>query len=328
MFILSLLLMLWATVAIADDAQLNEHMYAGVVAWERGDYDEAESQLDVAIREAEAIGDDRQDVASFLRNLLATLQELVTRERELGREHAEVRSILSGLSLRFGLAMDFKVRPEVPEADRVVKRYLELQEKELGSEDLHYYGTLGDIYQAQGRYAEAEQAYKRAQAFWGDEPSAFGYGPLQMRLAAFYQSQGRYTEAELHYKRALEAFGDYEESWQLAQITHDLAVNYHYQGRYEEAESLYKRSLSLSEKIFEPDDPAVAMILQSLAMLYQSRGRYTEAELLYKRALSIREKAFGHEHPHVATTLNSLAEPYRAQGRNEEAERLLREHRQ
>ncbi|UCE73013.1 MAG: tetratricopeptide repeat protein, partial [Methanomassiliicoccales archaeon] len=94
------------------------------------------------------------------------------------------------------------------------------------------------------------------------------------------------------------------------------------QGRYSEAAKVAEEALSVAEKTFGPDHPAVAISLNNLAGLYDSQGRYGEAEPLYKRALAIAKKAFGPDHPNVAACLNNLAELYRAQGKYAEAERL------
>ena len=124
-----------------------------------------------------------------------------------------------------------------------------------------------------------------------------------------YQAQGRYAEAEPLYKRALaieeKALGP--EHPDIATSLNNLALLYQVQGRYAEAEPLYKRALAIGEKALGPEHPDVATSLNNLAELYQAQGRYAEAEPLYKRALAIGEKALGPEHPDVAISLNNLA---------------------
>ncbi len=135
-------------------------------------------------------------------------------------------------------------------------------------------------------------------------------------LGLVYDAQGKYAEAEPLYKRSLaileNALGP--EHPDVAKSLNNLAELYRAQGHYAEAEPLYQRSLAIWEKALGPKHPDVAKSLNNLALLYEALGRYTEAEPLYQRSLAITEKALGPEHPDVATSLNNLAELYRAQG--------------
>jgi tetratricopeptide (TPR) repeat protein len=56
-------------------------------------------------------------------------------------------------------------------------------------------------------------------------------------------------------------------------------------GRYSEALATSQRALSLAERQFGPEHPAVAATLNNLAGSYQEQGRYAEAEPLFRRAL-------------------------------------------
>jgi len=96
------------------------------------------------------------------------------------------------------------------------------------------------------------------------------------------------------------------------------------QGRYPEATKVAEEALTIAEKTFGPDHPAVATSLNNLAALYTAQGKYSEAEFLHKRALAIDEKALGKDHPGVATDLNNLAAVYQAQGKYSEAEPLYK----
>ena len=136
-----------------------------------------------------------------------------------------------------------------------------------------------------------------------------------------YQAQGRYADAEPLFKRALaiseKALGpDHPD---VAVSLNNLADLYDDQGRYADAEPLYKRSLAIWEKALGPDHPNVATSLNNLAALYHDQGRYADAEPLYKRSLAIGEKALGPDHPDVALSLNNLAALFTAQGRYADA---------
>jgi tetratricopeptide (TPR) repeat protein len=58
------------------------------------------------------------------------------------------------------------------------------------------------------------------------------------------------------------------------------------QGQYSEAAKVAEEALSVAEKTFGPDHPAVAVSLNNLGELYRAQGRYSEAEPLFKRSSS------------------------------------------
>ncbi len=80
-------------------------------------------------------------------------------------------------------------------------------------------------------------------------------------MALLYQAQGRYAEAEPLYKRSLaileKALGP--DHPHVAKGLNNLAVLYQAQGHYAEAETLFRRSLSIWEKVLGPDHPDVAL---------------------------------------------------------------------
>jgi tetratricopeptide (TPR) repeat protein len=84
---------------------------------------------------------------------------------------------------------------------------------------------------------------------------------MPSRLTNLYDDQGRYAEAELLYKRSLtiaeKTLGpDHPD---VATSLNNLAALYRAQGRYAEAEPLSKRSLTIIEKALGPDHPDVAI---------------------------------------------------------------------
>jgi tetratricopeptide (TPR) repeat protein len=183
--------------------------------------------------------------------------------------------------------------------------------------------NLANLYNNQGRYAEAEPLYQRSltineKAFGPEHPDV---ATSLSNLGLLYDNQGRYAEAEPLYKRSLaikENFLGLEHPV-VATTLNNLGLLYDNQGRYAEAEPLYQRSLTINEKAFGPEYPEVATTINNLANLYNYQGRYAEAEPLYKRSHTIYEQAFGPEHPNVAMSLNNLAYLYNYQGRFEEA---------
>jgi CHAT domain-containing protein/tetratricopeptide (TPR) repeat protein len=187
--------------------------------------------------------------------------------------------------------------------------------------------SLARLYQALGRYADAEPLYKRSLAI---RAKVFGPGPdvgaSLNNLAELYQARGQYAEAEPLYKRALsireEALGSHHPA--VATSLNDLASLYEAQARYADAERLFKRSFAIRENTLGPDHPDAAASLNNLAKLYSAQGRYADAEPLYKRSLAIKEKVLGPDHPDLALSLSNLAAFYARQRNFADAEPLFK----
>jgi CHAT domain-containing protein len=184
------------------------------------------------------------------------------------------------------------------------------------------------VYEAQGKYADAEGLYKRALAIrekvlGANHPEA---AATLDNLAGVCANQGKYADAEELYKRALaineKALG--KDHPAVADTLNNLANVYLSQGKYAEAEGLYQRALAIREKALSADHPDVATSLHNLAAAYQSQGKYADAEGLFKRALAIQEKALGANHPQVAATLDNMALVYQMRGKYADAEGLYK----
>jgi CHAT domain-containing protein len=140
-------------------------------------------------------------------------------------------------------------------------------------------------------------------------------------LAGVYEAQGKYADAEGLYRRALaikeKALGaDHPD---VAQTLHNLALVYADQRKYADAEGLYRQALAIKEKARGADHPDVATTLNNLANVYEAQGKYADADGLYKRALMIDEKALGADHPDVAQNLDNLAIVSASSGNSENA---------
>ena len=94
-------------------------------------------------------------------------------------------------------------------------------------------------------------------------------GTFNSLIARLYQAQGRYAEAEPLFKRALavweKALGP--EHPRVADSLNTLALFHFAQSRYAEAEPLYERSLAIMEEALGAEHPQVAISLHNLADL-------------------------------------------------------------
>lgn len=187
---------------------------------------------------------------------------------------------------------------------------------------------LARLYQALGRYAEAETFAKRSLAIHqrdlpADHPnivSDFG------ALGQLYQSAGRLDDAEPFLARAL-AISESAIDQDLAstgRALNNLAWLYQEQGRFGEAEPLVARSISLIEKARGQTDADFGRALDTLAKVYEGQGRVSEAEPLYRRAVAILEAARGTDYVDVAVSRENLGGLLKSIGKLDEAETLLK----
>ncbi|MBK8209264.1 MAG: tetratricopeptide repeat protein [Rhodospirillales bacterium] len=146
-------------------------------------------------------------------------------------------------------------------------------------------------------------------------------------LGFLYQAQGRYGEAELLYEEALqghrEVLGPRHPDTLLS--LNNLAGLYQAQGRHGEAEPLYKEALQGRREVLGPRHPDTLGSLNNLAFLYQAQGRHGEAEPLYKEGLLGTREVLRPGNQENLGSLINLAHIYQAQSRYGEAEPLYKE---
>jgi CHAT domain-containing protein len=192
----------------------------------------------------------------------------------------------------------------------------------------HTLDNLANAFEAQGRYPEAEDLFKRSlpikERLYGNSHSSVA--DTLHNLSRVYVSRGRYQDAEGLLKRALSIRNRTPggNDPQLAITLESLGLVYDAEGRYGEAEGLLKQALGNKEQVLGPNHPEVAATLSNLAMAYGHEDRHDEAEGLLKRALAIDEKTKGAKHPDVASDLANLGIGYTSQGRYGEAESVLK----
>lgn len=196
--------------------------------------------------------------------------------------------------------------------------------RQLGDDDPRLAGTLdtlGMLYYAQGRFAEAAPILEEALRIFERKlgPDHLTTAATANNLAQVEEEIGRTAAAEAHYQRALEIrerlLGPEDSS--VAATLNNLAVLYRRSDRPLDAERIYQRSLELWERSRGGEHPAYGRTLANLAALYQSLGRFEEAESRYARALAIAEAAFGSNHLEVAQVQWGLASVLAARGKPE-----------
>ncbi len=90
-----------------------------------------------------------------------------------------------------------------------------------------------------------------------------------------YEAQGRYTEAEPLYIQALDIQRKTlpENHPDIAQSLNNLAALYKAQSRYTEAEPLYIQALDIVERALGPEHPSTRTVRENLQLFLQERGQ-------------------------------------------------------
>jgi tetratricopeptide (TPR) repeat protein len=220
---------------------------------------------------------------------------------------------------------------------------------------------------ARGEYQEAVGLFVEAlgglEAAEGSESLPVARLLNEMGVACKFA--GRFDEAEVSYRRAIGLVERLEgfECDDMANLLHNVGGLAHSRHLYADGLTPAREGLALRERLFGPNDVAVAADAAALAALLEGTGDYAEAEGLYARAVEIldaagdvREAAMarnglgsacqelerydeaeahyrlalaaleetdGGDHPDLGHVLNNLATLHRRRGEDVEARALL-----
>ena len=220
----------------------------------------ARQQAVAAEKKAQTEAKKSQQVAQFLQNMLKGVGPSVA----MGRDTAMLREILDKTSE--GVGKELKDSPEV--------------EAELRT-------TLGEVYQALGQFAKAEEMFRAA---------------LVIRRGLWGKMNIKVADSLENLVKALE--------WQM---------------KAAEAEPLVLEALTIRTNLLGAEHAKVAETLAALSVVRLDQGRFTEAEELSGHALATRRKLLGNESLEVADSLVDLGGVLVSQGTWAGAEAAARE---
>ncbi len=179
--------------------------------------------------------------------------------------------------------------------------------------------TLATVYKDQGRYDDAERAYRQALALreelHGPDHPAVATAHKDLGVMARLRGDLALAATELHRGLEIErrTLGDNHPQLQstytnLATVAIDAA-------RFEDALDLAGKALALRLRAFGPDHPEVAHALTLLAIAHEGLGAYPEALDRYRRALAITERRGGNEGElDLADVLSAIGGTYHKTG--------------
>ncbi len=186
------------------------------------------------------------------------------------------------------------------------------------------HNALGNIWYAQGKYAEAQGEHQRALELQrtelaDDHPDI---ASTRNNLSNALSAAGKYDEAEAEQRRALAvrltSLGP--EHPFVAMSRSNLANILENQGKYDEAETESRIALEHLESSLGPEHPNVVSFRNNYANVLTLQGRHAESEVEHRRVLDIRQRVLGPEHPSVAGSTSNLANTLYSQGKVDEAE--------
>jgi len=189
------------------------------------------------------------------------------------------------------------------------------------------YSALGDIYQAQLRFADAERATQRAISILTPRVEhSHALAVLWRNKAAVLTAQMRYDEAASALNKASKSLNrSREPDPQLrAFILNGSGVVQFYQGKTNRAETSFLRAAEFQFRPVTAWDVDLGDVFNNLGRVYQIKHQYAKAETAYARSLQLITNRLGPTHPNLSPPLNNLGSMYREIGRYKESEEHLR----
>ncbi len=185
--------------------------------------------------------------------------------------------------------------PFVKRGERYEIGKLSGEPQKLGPETSPALVQSGWIYSNQGKFAEAEKAFRQALELKPENNFAYE------GLGCLYREQSKYPEAEDMLKKAIELNPQSDSAYT------GLGWLYRDQGRYVESESMLHKAVGLN--------PQNGSAYAELGRLYNCQQRYPEAERALKEAIKI--------NPKQGPAYEVLGVVYRDQRKFVEAEQIL-----
>ena len=177
--------------------------------------------------------------------------------------------------------------------------------------------SLGEAYQATGRYDDAvtafEQAVEMSREFWGPD-HLLTFMNYMYSLAEAYGLAGRH-ENEVQVLEEMAEFikgqiGEESFDWEFYVSTRKLAAAYENDGRYDLAIRLWNRLIEKCTALNGEEHWSTLWMMRELAEAYRSTNQLDKAEEWLKKMLEPHENGLGEESPETLYVLRMLGENY------------------
>lgn len=185
--------------------------------------------------------------------------------------------------------------------------------------------SLGQVYTAEKKFAEADRALTRALAIVGAGDDPVQIANVNFDIAKLRFEQGRPADAVPFVRNALSTYesalgGRSERSAAALCLLGDSLRS---EKNFAEAEAPLRRCADIRQNDGGIDTTDFADALHSLALTYVGEGKYALAEPRFTLAEKIRESKLGLTSPLLARTMEDHAALLKVMGREQDAERLM-----
>ncbi len=226
-------------------------------------------------------------------------------------------------------------KTELTKAAHYIRSAYQIRKKHLQPQRDAYWVSvdhMGQMYQKDGKKAEAIQFYEKIIREVSDSVSTFPYqyGVVLNNLALLLLESHQYQKASQYFQAALSKIEQCQSeeakiSQQQASIYYNVAKNHQRLSQFDTAIFYFKKAIDLSKTFSDGKSPAYRAALSGMASLYQDMGYFTEAEIFYREALQLQEAVSGKESNEYADLLNNFALLMQSKGDYQQAEAFLQE---
>jgi tetratricopeptide (TPR) repeat protein len=183
--------------------------------------------------------------------------------------------------------------------------------------------SIGDLYRAQEKNAEALAFYQRAEVIANRELGVDHINSIQtiINVGSGYQSLGLYEEALSNYQHALEIC-DRElgrNNSDSATVLNSIGDVLRLKAEYDAAMRHHERALSINGLQFGAEHINSVTSMINLGLNYEAMEKYEAAMVWYQRALKIYDRENGVDHLSSTDCITNIGDIYMAHGDYSEA---------
>lgn len=271
-----------------------------------------------------------QDVQGGL-GIDVSVADALLHAQELMDEDFAKRPIVEATA-RHALGVTWRNLAQLDDAERNLRRAVELRTKELGPQNhltLQSQMNLGQALLDKTKNAAALQMFNNVRDVRSAKLGVDHPDTLQSlnNIALTYRRMGRRDEAIALFEKVRDgqikspSLGPYHPD--TLATTYNLAESYRLARRLPEAIQLFIQARDGASRHLAPDHPELLRILNGLGTCYFETGPIADAIALFEQVREVRERKLGAQHPQTLTATHNLASAYEKAGRTDEALKLF-----